>query len=128
MSWSFIPRSAERESDDIQKPIYGINFVLVNDRKMATLHREFSKISGTTDVLTFELSPDGKSVDGEIIICYDQAKRQAVDFGVPLFEEVARLAVHGVLHLAGYDDRTAAERDTMRKLEDRFLKAGRKAA
>jgi probable rRNA maturation factor len=102
-----------------------LNFVLVSDNKMARLHREYSGIGGTTDVLTFDLTDkNSRTVDGDIYICLDQARRQSSDLKIPLYREVARLAVHGVLHLAGYRDSSEAERNRMRRLEDLSLKAG----
>jgi rRNA maturation RNase YbeY len=104
-----------------------ISFIIISDKEMAKLHKEYSGIAGTTDVLTFDLSDPKSAVEGEIYICLDQAKRQAAEYKVTVSEEIARLAVHGVLHLAGYDDHTAAERETMRQLEDEILMAGRKS-
>ena len=105
-----------------------VNFVVIGDREMSRLHRTYSKIRGTTDVLTFDLSDrSGRSVDGDVYICLDQARRQAREYRVPLYQEVARLAVHGVLHLAGYDDATDAERRQMKELEDRALRDGVKS-
>ena len=102
-----------------------LNYILINDRAMAKLHREFSGIPGTTDVLTFDLTETSRDpVDGEIYICLDQARRQAAELKLPLYREVARLAAHGTLHLAGYNDKTDSDRKTMRGLEDRSLKAG----
>lgn len=108
----------------IPASVNAIRFVLVNDRKMAKLHREFMNIRGTTDVITFDLTDPGKGIEGEIYICLDQARRQARDYRVPLYQEVARLAAHGVLHLAGYDDRTETGRKQMSRYEDIALKAG----
>jgi rRNA maturation RNase YbeY len=102
-----------------------LTFVLINDRKMAALHRKYSGIPGTTDVLTFDLT-EGESapIDGDIYICIDQARRQSAERKIPLHREVARLAVHGVLHLAGFSDTTDAQQAEMRRLEDRSLNAG----
>jgi rRNA maturation RNase YbeY len=104
-----------------------VNFVLVNDREMARLHREFSGVRGTTDVLTFDLTEHGP-VEGDIYICLDQARRQAETYRVTLSMELARLAVHGILHLAGHSDKTSAGRETMRRLEDAALESARRSA
>jgi rRNA maturation RNase YbeY len=103
-----------------------VQIVLIGDRKMAQLHRDFSGIPGTTDVLTFDLSENGTR-EGEVYVCLDQARRQARDYRVTLRDEVARLAVHGLLHLAGYRDKSARARDEMRTLEDAALARARKA-
>lgn len=117
--------AARRISGDIGE----INFVVVNDREMARLHRTYMNLRGTTDVLTFNLSERAsRRVEGDVYICIDQARRQAADYCVPLYLETARLAVHGVLHLAGYDDASEAQREAMRLLEDRSLLAGGRRA
>jgi probable rRNA maturation factor len=101
-----------------------INFILIPDRAMSRLHRDYSGIRGTTDVLTFDLTDSaGTPVEGEIYICLDQARRQSRTYRVPLYQEVARLAVHGVLHLAGYDDHSPAAQQKMRQMEDHILAA-----
>lgn len=103
-----------------------VNLVVVGDRQMARLHRDYMGIGGTTDVLTFNLSDSNSArVDGDIYICLDQARRQARDYHVSLRQEMARLAVHGILHLAGFDDSTEQQRRHMRSLEDRTLNAVR---
>jgi probable rRNA maturation factor len=99
------------------------NLILVRDAKMARFHREFMGLAGTTDVMSFDLSDSPRRIEGEIYICLDQARRQARFYRVPIYKEVARLAAHGILHLAGFDDATAKGRETMRKLEDKCLLA-----
>jgi probable rRNA maturation factor len=100
-----------------------INLILIRDAKMSRLHRQFMGLAGTTDVMSFDLSDSPRRVEGEVYICLDQARRQARFYRVPIYKEVARLAAHGVLHLAGFDDATAKGRATMRKLEDKCLQA-----
>ncbi len=121
----FLLACARHAAKHISGNIGQINFVVVGDREMARLHRTYMAIRGTTDVLTFDLSErSARRVDGDVYICIDQARRQAADYRVPLYLETARLAVHGVLHLAGFNDRTEAQRAKMRTLEDRSLGAG----
>ena len=58
--------------------------------------------------LNDDLSPDeAQSPWGEIYICVDRAREQAVDYQVTLQNEIARLMIHGLLHLIGYTDETA---------------------
>jgi probable rRNA maturation factor len=107
-----------------RKRIGHVNIVVVGDREMSKLHREYMNVRGTTDVLTFDLAESASTgLDGDIYICYDQARRQAEQYHVPLYHEMARLAVHGILHLAGHSDASDEERMHMRSLEDRTLTA-----
>lgn len=124
----FLLNCVRHASRRIPNGFESLCFILVGDRKMARLHRTFAGVSGTTDVLTFDLTdPDSSRVEGEVYICLDQARRQAKSCRVPLYEEVARLAVHGVLHLAGCEDGSESDRERMRKLENRSLEAGRRS-
>ena len=108
----------------LTRPLGHLNVVIVGDRKMAQLHRQYRKARGTTDVLTFDLTgPEGNALEGDIYICLDQAKRQAKEYGVGLNEELARLAVHGVLHLAGFRDQSVTQKRQMRWMEEQSLAA-----
>ena len=122
----FLLTCAQLGAAHIKRRIGQINFIIVGDRTMARLHRQFIGARGTTDVITFDLTDRRGHVEGDIVICLDQARRQAKDYHVPLSEEIARLAVHGVLHLAGYSDATDRGRATMRRLEDHSLNAGKR--
>ncbi len=85
-----------------------LSVVLVEDDEMAVLHGHYRADPTTTDVLTFpfdgEELPEMEGYLGDIVICYDQAKRQAEEEGHDVQAELALLTVHGVLHLLGYED------------------------
>ncbi len=121
---SYLVDCIEHSAQRLTRPLGHLNVVIVGDRKMAYLHRQFLGLSGTTDVLTFDLTGrEDPALDGEIYICLDQAKRQARYYGVALNEELARLAVHGVLHLAGFRDQSLTQKRQMRWMEDQTLAA-----
>jgi rRNA maturation RNase YbeY len=103
-------------------PVSSIDFILVTARKMAQMHRDYLHMDGSTDVMAFRLSETGAPLEGEVYICLDQAQLQSADYGVSLSSEVARLAVHGMLHLAGQNDRTNTGRARMTRLENIALK------
>jgi probable rRNA maturation factor len=95
-----------------------LTLVIVDDVEMARLNSEYREEEGTTDVLTFPYEDDGVDEDmagylGDVIICYEQAARQAADEGHSTDEELLLLAVHGTLHLLGYDDETPEEKQKM---------------
>jgi len=81
---------------------------------MASLHRRFLHQTGPTDVITFQ--------HGEIFISVPTARRQAREFGTSLNRELQLYIVHGLLHLKGFDDRTPAERRSMRAAEARIMR------
>lgn len=102
-----------------------ISVALVGDARMAELHERFMGIPGPTDVLTFELDHDarGRVTAGEIVICVPYARREARRRGHALQKELLLYALHGVLHLSGYDDRTDPEYHRMHRKEDAILTA-----
>ena len=104
-----------------------IGVTIVGDRRMARMHEEWLGIPGPTDVITFDLSPGDPAgeagIRGDIVASADTARRRAREFGWPARCELAYYVVHGVLHLAGYDDTTPAARRAMRARERRVMKA-----
>jgi len=88
-----------------------VNLVFVDGKKIRALNKKFRKIDKITDVLSFE---------GEIVICVEQAQKNARRFGVTFEAEVLRLLTHGILHLAGYDHVKTGERVVMRKKEESY--------
>ncbi len=104
---------------------------LVCDRKMRDLNCRFRGIDRVTDVLSFPAEPDetgspgagdGARWLGDIVIATGRAARQARAAGLTESQERRRLALHGLLHLLGYDH----ERDDgrMRRLEQRLQRRG----
>ncbi len=85
----------------------GVAVCLVSDRRMREYQRRFRGRDATTDVLAFagDLSPDveGRVYLGDIVISVPAAARQARDAGHGLSRELKILALHGYLHLLGYD-------------------------
>jgi len=101
-------------------PVREIHIILAEDEYLHGLHKEYLNNDTPTDVMSFNLSDDDH-VEGEIYISLDRAKSQAVRFNVSFDSEIARLIIHGLLHLKGYDDSTAPERKEMRTKEDYYL-------
>jgi probable rRNA maturation factor len=100
-----------------------LSVALVGDARMSQLHVQFMGIAGPTDVLTFPLETDnrGLATSGEIVICVPEARRQAQQRRIPVQREVLLYALHGILHLNGFDDRTDVEYRIMHRTEDRIL-------
>lgn len=101
------------------------SLTLLDDVAIAQLNQRFLAHEGPTDVISFGLFEGGEAPVGDIYIGYEQALRQAAENGVPVDEELARLAVHGTLHVLGYehpdgDDRVDTE---MWRLQERIVSA-----
>lgn len=91
---------------------------------MLHLNREYLDHDYHTDVLAFDLSgsePD--VVEGEVYVDLDTAQERHDEFDATFETEAYRYAVHGTLHLIGYDDADDADAATMRTLEDHYLDA-----
>ena len=100
---------------------------LVADNEMADAHVKFSKIPGTTDVLTFDLAEgataQGEPFDVDILACVDEARRQAAARSLPIQHELLLYILHGALHCLGFDDHEDAAFERMHAEEDRLLQA-----
>jgi probable rRNA maturation factor len=94
--------------------------ILITDaEEIQTLNRNYRKTDRVTDVLTFPawegeaiLCPKDEYL-GDIAICYERAQEQAAEYGHSLERELAFLAVHGALHLLGYDHMTPVDEKKM---------------
>lgn len=80
-----------------------ISIALVSDAEIAALNQDYLQHEGPTDVISFALHEEGEPPLGDIYVGVDQAARQAAEFGATPAEEVIRLAVHGTLHVLGWD-------------------------
>jgi len=95
----------------------------VGERAIQTLNRKFLKKNKPTDVLSFPLgekAPDGKYYLGDIVISVPVAFRQAREKGHSLDREMRLLAIHGFLHLLGYDHFAGIEEEEQ-KLHRTYL-------
>jgi rRNA maturation RNase YbeY len=96
-----------------------LSIAFVDRATMRRVNRQFLRHDFDTDVLAFPL--DGPLV-GELVISTDFARKEAKARRLPVLEEVSRYVVHGLLHLAGYDDHTPAARSRMWKRQEAYLK------
>jgi len=112
--------SLDKLGTKISKKFSELGVVLAGDAKMKNLNKQYRKRNYTTDVLAFDYGFQFGG-QGEIIICLDQAKRQAKELKHSLKEELAILLIHGILHLAGYDDEMKKQRDEMIKKQNQIL-------
>ena len=110
------------------KEPFMISLVLCDDPAIQELNRRFLNHDYPTDVLSFLLSGSDETSEGkqrligEIIISVETAERNAKRYRQTLESELIRLAIHGTLHLLGYDDATLPQRKKMRQRERWYLK------
>ena len=107
-----------------------VGIALVNDAEMRKLNAAHRRLDRTTDVLSFDLRAargPGEPRAGEVVISTDRVLAQARRYRVTPGEELARLLIHGMLHLRGHDHQEREERRVMRALEREAMAEARSA-
>jgi len=117
----------------LQLPSSELSVLFVNSRRMRLLNTRYRGLAKDTDVLSFPLMDSGLQhgpvMLGDIVISVPRALEQAGEFGVPFYDELRRLLVHGLLHLTGYDHEiNAYQKKKMEKKEEELLDAITKMA
>ena len=97
-----------------------VNVVFLNSRTMRKMNREYLSHDYGTDVISFCLERKD-TLEGEIYINLDKARQQAKEYSVTFTNEVARLVIHGALHLVGYDDKGKKKAAVMKNKEEKQL-------
>ncbi len=110
-----------------------VDITIVDDEEIHQLNRDYRNVDRPTDVLSFALDEDDEDEPellegqlhllGDIIISAETATRQAEEFGHGLEREIVYLAVHGLLHLLGYDHMIEEDKVIMRAKEEEALRA-----
>lgn len=90
-----------------------IEVILVSRSAIARLHKEFFNDPSATDVITFQ--------HGDIVVCPEIAQKQRIVFKQSLHRETALYGIHGLLHIAGWDDQTEAGFQEMKQTQERLL-------
>lgn len=97
-----------------------ISYAFCSDAFLLALNKNFLKHNTLTDIITFQYP--GKELSAEIFISIPRVKENAKKFQTTFDRELFRVMIHGVLHLCGYKDKTAAQKKKMRSLEEHYLK------
>ena len=99
-----------------------VNISFVTDFRIKKLNSRFHRRNFTTDVLAFDLSRNKKELIADIYISADTAVKNSQAFKTNPVYELYLYLIHGLLHLAGYDDLQAKDRVIMRRKEKLYLK------
>lgn len=97
-----------------------LDYVFCDDEFLLGINQEFLNHDTLTDIITFD-NNIGKTVHGEIYISTDRVKENSLEYGVSMENELARVVVHGALHLCGYKDKTEQDETRMRAREDYWI-------
>ena len=95
--------------------VESISVIFCNDSYLHQINYDYLGHDTLTDIITFDQSDTSEQLEGDIFISVERAKENAHTFAIALEIELARLMVHGVLHLIGYSDKTKDEKQEMRK-------------
>lgn len=100
-----------------------VSLTLLTPRRMSALNTKHLGHAGATDVITFGFRDPAGAVIGDIYLCPSVAAENAKRFGVPVREELLRLAVHGALHVVGHEhpEGDARMRSPMWRVQERLL-------
>ena len=117
--------NATLKHEKVKNAIFSIIFV--EDDEIHRINRDYRKVDRVTDVISFafedneEMMYNDIRVLGDIYICIPQMKRQAISYGHSEKRELSFLAVHGLLHLLGYDHMTKEDEEEMFGLQELIL-------
>lgn len=112
-----------------------VGVTIVDEETILELNREYREKDSVTDVLSFPqfcghddllddlADDDTATLVGDVVICYEQAARQAEEYGTGLTREMLYLFVHSMMHLFGYDHMEESEKKVMRAREEEVLSA-----
>jgi probable rRNA maturation factor len=128
-----VTEAARREGVE-QRTLQGkvaLSVVITDDEAVQELNRQFRGVDAPTDVLAFGSGKEGDFVTvpgepaylGDVVISYPRAVAQAEEYGHSISRELALLAVHGLLHLLGYDHVSEAERTEMWAKQNEILES-----
>jgi probable rRNA maturation factor len=136
VSKSWIQKVARQvlEAESIRQPAE-MGLLITDVKGIQRLNRIYRGKDEPTDVLSFQIAPDGDQKSeltfvnapdgirhlGEVIISYPQALKQAQERGHSVAQELALLIIHGTLHLLGYDHQLPAEAGRMRNRESEII-------
>lgn len=97
-----------------------LSFVFCDDEYLHKINLQYLNHDTYTDIITFDYTESGV-IAGDIFISIDRVKENALLYKKPFKNELSRVIVHGVLHLAGYKDKSEEESILMRSKEDFYL-------
>ena len=130
--WEAQPMAAQIVHDAVATAAFEISMisgevsiVLTDDSAIAKLNRDWRGVDKPTNVLSFPASGQkagaGARLLGDIVIAYQTLERECENENRLFLHHLAHLAIHGFLHLSGYDHETDAQADEMEALETRIV-------
>jgi len=97
-----------------------ISIILCSDKYLLNMNIEYLQHNYYTDIITFNYV-EGNKISGDLFISIERVIENSKEFNTSWIKELYRVIFHGVLHLIGYNDKTADEKKVMREKEDLYL-------
>lgn len=97
-----------------------INIIFCSDPYLLGVNRQYLQHDYYTDIITFDYCGDG-IMSGDLFISVDTVRSNASEYGVMFHVELLRVIIHGIMHLAGYKDKTDKDATKMRERENHYL-------
>jgi rRNA maturation RNase YbeY len=104
-----------------KRGLNSINYIFCSDETILEINKKYLNHDFYTDVITFDLSPNNKTIAAEVYISVDRVRENAKRLGVSIKSELHRVLFHAALHLCGYNDKMKNDIEIMRKKEDLLL-------
>jgi probable rRNA maturation factor len=120
-----IKKVARKALEALKKTSAEINIVFFSNQKIRAINRKYLKKDASTDVIAFP-GEGRRRIAGDVAISTDKAYRNAKEYGTTFMEETVLYVIHGILHLAGYDDRSKRTVKIMRRKEDELFQKAKK--
>ena len=98
-----------------------INYIFCDDNYLVEINQQYLDHDTLTDIISFDYSI-GNELHGDIFISIERVRENAIDFKVPIEEELKRVVVHGILHYCGYKDKCDEDEKLMRQKEEEKMK------
>ncbi len=118
-------REAIAAAADLLSTVGGeVSIVLTDDSEMRKLNHTWRGIDKPTNVLSFPApKTGGDKMLGDVVVAFETLQRECYEEGMHFLHHLAHLAVHGFLHLHGYDHQTDAQADDMEAIESKIMRA-----
>jgi len=115
----FLKKIAQKVLEGENKKASELSIALVGQGRIRELNKRYRGKNRITDVLAFQNKEIGL---GEVVICLREVKKNAKRFSSTFEKELARVLIHGILHLLGYDhEKGEEETQKMKEKEDYYL-------
>lgn len=113
----WITLAAKKEGYKIEQ----LNYIFCSDRYLKKMNVNYLNHNYYTDIITFDNSMEKKKIIGDVFISIDTIKYNATEYKTTFENELARVMIHGLLHLVGYSDKSLNDQKKMKSMEDLWL-------